>query len=411
MLHSVGCQQTSSLAWAAIMVAATLAPAAGPGATLQKIDGTKIDVEGLRFDADNRIHAVSGEGSVDLPATDLLSIEVHPVDSRPSRQPALLLPGDEVLHGELVSVGEEEIELKNDLFGTANIPLSAVEGFLLGERVSGQAKDQLIERIRSLPRTADAILLVNGDVLEGTITTFGPDEWAIDLNGRDQPVESALLRGVALDKNLVEYKPTSDFHARVTLTDGSVIAAKSLRVEGDECDIEMVAGPTLRVSWSGGIGPAIVRVDYRNGRVLYLSDATPMETEVVPFLDDRVDPKSDANANGRPLRLAGQRYEKGIGMRSATRMDFDAEGFSRFLATIGIDDSAGDEASVEFLVFLDGQPAFRSQEMTTRSEPQTIDLPLGDAQVVSLEVNYAKRGDVQDLADWCDARLVKPAEE
>jgi len=380
-------------------------------ARLRQADGKVLDLSSITFSADHRVNGISTEGTFDLSARDILSIEFNPSDRRPSQDPALLIGGGEVLHGKLHATENDTIEVKNDFLGTAVVPLTAIEGILLGERVTGKAKVDLIDRIRRIPRQADAILLANGDVLEGTITKFGPEEWEIDRDGKSQSIAPKLLRGVALDKNLLEYKPTQEFHAQVTLADGSVIKAKELIAKEGNLEIHTLIGPVIKLPWSVAGSPALARIDYRNGRVVYLSDMDPIDTVIKPFLDDRAPPKNDGNAAGGTLRVAGKVYGKGVGVRSYTRLDYDAAPFERFLATVGIDDAASDEASLEFRVLLDDKVAFDSKEMTTATEPKLVDLPLGGAKKLSLEVDYARRGDIDDLADWCDARLIRPAEK
>lgn len=380
-------------------------------ARLRQADGKLLDMTSIRFASDQRVTGISTEGTVDLSARDILSIEFSPSDRRPSRHPALLIGGGEILHGELNATENDTIEVKNDFFGTAVIPLTAIEGILLGERVTGKAKTVLIDRIRRLPRQADAILLANGDVLEGTVTKFGPEEWEIDREGKSRGVAAKLLRGVALDKNLLEYKPSSDFHAQITLADGSIIKAKEILAKDGTLEVQTLVGPVIKLTWSTVGNPGLARIDYRNGRVVFLSDIDPIETVTKPFLDDRAPPKKDENVAGGTLRVAGKTYSKGVGVRSYTRLDYDAASFGRFLATVGIDDAASDEASLEFRVLLDDKVAFDSKEMTTATDPKLIDLPIGSAKKLSLEVDYARRGDIDDLADWCDARLIRPADK
>lgn len=380
-------------------------------ARLRQADGKLLDMTSINFAGDHQVTGISTEGTVNLSAKDILSIEFNPSDRRPSRHPALLIGGGEILHGELKATENDTIEVKNDFFGTAVVPLTAIEGILLGERVTGKAKTDLIDRIRHIPRQADAILLANGDVLEGTITKFGPDEWEIDRDGKPQEVAAKLLRGVALDKNLLEYKPSNDFHAQVTLADGSVIKAKEILSKEGNLEIHTLIGPVIKLTWSTVGSPGLARVDYRNGRVVYLSDIDPIETVTKPFLDDRAPPKKDENVVGGTLRVAGKAYSKGVGVRSYTRLDYDVASFERFLATVGIDDTASEEASLEFRVMLDDNAVFDSHEMTTATDPKLVDIPIGSAKKLSLEVGYARRGDIDDLADWCDARLIRPTDK
>ena len=62
---------------------------------------------------------------------------------------------------------------------------------------------------------------------------------------------------------------------------------------------------------------------------------------------------------------------------------------------------------MQFIVKVDGKQVYDSGEMTSAVDPKPIAVPLKGAKRLELIVDYAKRGDVQDYADWADARLIR----
>ncbi len=115
---------------------------------------------------------------------------------------------------------------------------------------------------------------------------------------------------------------------------------------------------------------------------------------------------------GEPLTVAGQRYLKGIGMHSASRITYRLDGkFRRFDALAAIDDSADKKGSVTFGVYVsrDGQwkSAYTSDIVRGGDPPKPVSVDVDGAQALTLTVDFADRGDELDHADWLDARLVK----
>jgi NPCBM/NEW2 domain len=82
-------------------------------------------------------------------------------------------------------------------------------------------------------------------------------------------------------------------------------------------------------------------------------------------------------------------------------------GDKRFQASVGVDERAGPLGSVVFRVFLDGKEKFKTPPMTDHDPPQTIDLDLKGAKNMILDTAFGDRGDVRDLADWIEARIIR----
>lgn len=393
-------------AWALVFAVAS---ARAVDVELETVEGETFTLTDIAWSVDGTI---SGQWKVEplSVARDRIDAVRFPAaQMRVASTPALLIPGGRIVHGQILEATEESIKISNELFGTAEFPLSSIEGILLVERrLVPDAKEAIVRRIRSVEREADALVLSNGDILQGAITSFGPGDWKIDRDGNVQTVASSFLEGAALDRNFLEYEVPTGPHWLVRLTDGSLLAAQSLKLDGTTMEVATVAGPVLRIPCSADDTSGILSIEQRGGRLVYLSDMEPKRIEVRPFLDDALPPRMDASAIGTPIQLGAERFSKGIGARSFTRIDYDAAGFEKFLAKIGVDQAAGESASLICRVLVDGQPAFDSGELTSNSAPVAVAVPLMNAQVVSLVVDYGKRGDMGDLADWASARFLRP---
>lgn len=114
-----------------------------------------------------------------------------------------------------------------------------------------------------------------------------------------------------------------------------------------------------------------------------------------------------APGDGPSLRLGGVGYARGLGVNAASRVLLHLGGrCDRFLATAGLDDSAGPKASVGFEVLADGRTLFQSERVTRGSPAIRIDLQVTGSRVLELRVSAAGDDTEGDAADWADARVV-----
>jgi hypothetical protein len=220
---------------------------------------------------------------------------------------------------------------------------------------------------------------------------------------RSAPVSQILA--VAFDPRLSERPKIEGLYLTVRLVNGGVLHVKSLEnVAGGSSvfDVTTLLGTRVKLQASD-----IFDVSVRNGRVRYLSDLKPKSVMVTPFADEQSQPRFDRNVLGGPLMLASTPYTKGIGVRSRTSLSYDIGQATHFAATVGLDDSAGKAGSVRFLIYLDGKLARDIGEMDSITKPKAVELDVKGKQVIQLLVDFAQRGDVDDLANWCDARLVE----
>jgi hypothetical protein len=152
----------------------------------------------------------------------------------------------------------------------------------------------------------------------------------------------------------------------------------------------------------------LVEVHARTRAVSYLSEQKPAAEQYVPFVGPTRPCRSDLNVDGHPLRLAGQSYDRGLGTQSRTLLAYRlSPADKQFQALVGLDDSAGPLGSVVFRVLVDGKERFVSPPMSVRDTPKSIDVELRGAKVLILATEFGERGDIRDLADWVEARVIR----
>ncbi|MBX3458387.1 MAG: NPCBM/NEW2 domain-containing protein [Planctomycetes bacterium] len=219
------------------------------------------------------------------------------------------------------------------------------------------------------------------------------------------------IRGVVCKRTVPA--PFTKLEGIFTLRDGSMLRGAIKSWAGGKVTFEhrtLKRDVTLEES-------NLISVTMKNGRYIYLSDmefAEPPDER--PWLlppDFKYEEylfkarRDQANLGG-PISLRGKVYAKGLGVHAISRLSFDLNrGYTRFVADIGVDDSAGDLASVEFKVYADGKLVFESGVLRRSAEVRTIDLEVLNVRRIVLEVTATDDGDSQDRANWANAKLVR----
>jgi hypothetical protein len=83
-------------------------------------------------------------------------------------------------------------------------------------------------------------------------------------------------------------------------------------------------------------------------------------------------------------------------------------GASRFEAVVGLDQQTGRSGNVQIQVLADGKPLLDPPPElagTDAAKPLRLSLPPG-VRELTLAVEFGRGGDVQDHADWGDARII-----
>ena len=116
--------------------------------------------------------------------------------------------------------------------------------------------------------------------------------------------------------------------------------------------------------------------------------------------------RDNLSVSGQPLRIAGRRFERGLGTHAPGVMvfKFDRQ-HQRFTALIGVDDGGDARGSVVFEVLLDGKKAFDSGVMKHGQAAKQIDLALTGVSELRLIVTDAGDGPGGDHADWAEAAI------
>jgi alpha-galactosidase len=117
-------------------------------------------------------------------------------------------------------------------------------------------------------------------------------------------------------------------------------------------------------------------------------------------------PERNRSVEGHRLKIAGQEFERGIGTHAISAFPLHLEGKgNRFKALVGVDDEAGEKASIAFFVVGDGKVLWESGVMKKGDLPKMIDIDIRRISLLGLLVTDDGDGIDYDHADWADARV------
>jgi len=123
-------------------------------------------------------------------------------------------------------------------------------------------------------------------------------------------------------------------------------------------------------------------------------------------------PAMRRSLRGLPLSVGGKKFDRGIGTRAPSRLDYRLDGkYEFFEAEVGVDDAALFQGSVVFVVRVDGVERYRSPTVRgSAADPLAVRVPVAERQVLSLVVEGAGAGAGDaaetDLAIWGGARVL-----
>lgn len=334
-----------------------------------------------------------------LPTAEILEIDFgRAVD--PSSSTLLVgLRGGGLLRARDIACGEEEADITLADDSRIRLGVDVMDGLLWGQ-ADGPRVDRWRRQV-ALPRSIDLLVAARGDQearLEGIIGSIDADHLHFTLDGEEIPVRRERVREV----HLAHPAPRVDPRAMIHDVLGNVWPAGTLAIAED------------LIHWSDDATGArslsvdeVSRIDLSAGRVVYLSDLEPTVVEHVPYFDQAWEYRRDVNFLGQPLRLGATRFAKGLVVHSKTTLTYDlAPGTRRWMATVGIDSSAGPHGQADARVAVDGEVLWQGF-VRSGTPAVAVDVAVPPGKRLTLMVDYGPLADVGDHVVFGNARFIK----
>jgi len=366
----------------------------------------------VSVDADFAVVLAGDSGRV--AGADLVSIRraEQPLPARPTDEQIVLANGDRV-PGHLVGGDGLSVRIAAKLGENVKpvllgLPLTSIAVVWLvpptGDAVTPSWRDH--------NKKQDALLLRNGDVVRGTLEEIGMDGESLRFKVIGDTAAKPYLRNVvsavALDPSLARVRLPKGAFAKLVLANGSRISVKSVTVDATTMSAVTLSGAKFTVPLA-----ELIALDIFQGKAVYLSDLKPKKSAIEAYNGVSWPWLADLSVKGNPLRITGKHgestHDKGLGVHSRTTLVYDLDGkYRRFESVVGLDTLTGKRGAVDIKVFVDGK------EMTidgltglTSANSQSINIDVSKAKELTLVVDYGSGGDLQDDANFVDARLVE----
>jgi hypothetical protein len=359
---------------------------------------------------------LGGDRPVLVSGSDLVTLRrALPLPDYPKKNAVILTNGDRIpIDAEPVRLEEGRLffHVAAPLAGPAGQGVRVPRGFIallwLAAPQDTNDPDLLVRKLLTGARNQDVLLLANGDRVEGRVTAIDSTKsCTVQAGKREVKVAFSQLAAIAFNTELqARFRPQKTY-THVVLSGGGRLGFASLELDPEK---NRLAGKTLFGARLGFPLAHLAALEPRLGRVVYLSDLKAKSYQHTPFLDVSWPLVADAAVSGRPLRLAGGTFDKGLGTHSRCRITYDlAGGFRWFEAQVGLDERSGKRGRARIAVLVDGkeQDIGWNKELTLKDAPIALRIDVRQARELILIVDFGTFGDVEAHVNWADARLIR----
>ncbi|MBX3395060.1 MAG: NPCBM/NEW2 domain-containing protein [Phycisphaerae bacterium] len=286
-----------------------------------------------------------------------------------------------------------------------DVAFAALSGIVFDSNAAVEMREDFAARLRSRQAGRDTLVLIQGGkpvAVQGSLEKLTAAGWEFSFSGKLRSGDFGQAYGVVFGAPASSPAPSP---VALITSDGGRFSGRIVSADAEAMAFDCTVFGTALFPWR-----VIRSVDLQSDRVKFLSDLTPsrFEQQSMPGADWK--PRMNATVTGKPIRLGGKVYGKGIGVHAKNRMMFELDGqFERFSAVVGIDDSTGDAGSVVFRVFADDKLLFESSVQRGGAAPALISVDVSDAKTLILLCEEADNLDLADHAVWANAMLVRPS--
>jgi hypothetical protein len=116
--------------------------------------------------------------------------------------------------------------------------------------------------------------------------------------------------------------------------------------------------------------------------------------------------RADSAPYGQTLQVARRTYTSGIGILANSRLEVRNDGYRRFAARVGVDDSATDKTrAVTFAVYGDGKRLALSRPLKWGDEAQPVEVDVAGVRMIELVARSTGANNESLSVTWGDAAL------
>ncbi|MGD0089056.1 MAG: NPCBM/NEW2 domain-containing protein [Planctomycetota bacterium] len=363
-------------------------------------------------EGDEQRHTLKGLSETELqlelgavPLKDVAVIVFAPRPAPSTEGTAMHLRNGDVLCNAAPIAGDEaKLTFKGGALGEVKLDYK----FLAAVTFAGKelpAADALEAFLKAPPPKEDQLLTAKGETVSGYLEKFTGKDLSFNSGGQSRayPYEQlAAFRFAPLE----EYKPRAELRGAIELRDGSRVTGKLLELTEGKLKFEALNGQI----WALAV-ETLSNIAFKGGKLVYLSELAPSLAEEKPYVGGMPVVyrwQRDRSALGTRMIIAAKPYERGLGVHSFARLEYDLAGqYAKFLSDVGLDDAAAG-GLCDWKVLLDGKEAAAGTAKPGR-KAEALRLDLKGVQQLALICDYGPDdSDAGDCLDWAGARLLKP---
>ena len=325
------------------------------------------------------------------------------------------------LRGTVKSFDGDSVVVASAEFGEVKLPVAWVREILSGG--AGGLQAQPLTRPSEPPSpkgegltTAavepgqDTMVLSNGDRVSGTLNRIDGDKFYFHGAMGDLAVERGRVTALQLAAPAAGRPTAARPAVRLAFADGATAEVSRIEIGGGKVGGRLCGAAQVEAALGG-----VVRMEVVGGRVAALETMKPAAYEQMSIDILKWEIVAGKNVLGGPLRLrekAGaeaRTFEAGLGVHGPCRIVYRLDGrFERFLALVGVDESAGALAEANVAVKVDGKEAFRAEHLKWKAPAREVSVSVAGAKELEQVVEAAgEHFDVQNRVDWAEARLLR----
>jgi hypothetical protein len=374
------------------------------------MDNNTFMADDITIDTEGKCHLAGTTGEQILPCDSVLEIIFSQSTPRKSVGWEFTLTNNDTVCGTIKETLRNGIKVETILLGEIELRFDSLKAL---RNLSGSAQPAAEKQAE------DTIQLLSGDSDKGVIAEITKDK--LKLNSSVYKKEKTYALGQIALVTISQLAPPPEelkgVLAIISGIDNSRLTGQIKKLEGKTVSFSAL----YKFNAAGNSNELVIardkisRVSFRNPNCVYLSDISPSSVKEYPTLydpDHIIFPwnyQKDCNVmKTGPISVTGRKFYKGLGIHANCELTYTLDGkFRKFIATVGLDDTAEAKGTVQFVVYLDGKKAYESKVIKGDSKPETINLDTSGAKEMKLVLNDGGDLHILDRAAWAGARLIK----
>ena len=359
--------------------------------------------------SDKEIVFRGSAGQIATPMKDVLLVEFQHDGAAPNpgKITDVELTDGTLLHCSQVALKGKELELKLGASTIVKVPLTTVS-YILNDAEDAAIRQEWQDK--HLPKKGNQDILaikLNGviNALEGTLGE-GNEKGEISFeyqsggNQKKRAIDLSRVQGMIFVRSLNGAAPST--LCKIMDVNQNVWMASSLSLGANSFAISTVAGAKVDLPRA-----AVVRLDFNNDKIVFLSDLKPVEVIEKSKQGRKDNVHADKNLENSSLQMKGEAYSKGLALHAHTELVYALDSkYKKFQAVLGMDDGVGGDGQPLVKIEVDGKELL-SQIVTRKDERRDLNFDVSGVKQLRIVVTSNRLLDFGDHIDLANAKLSK----